>query len=30
LWIGWALQDCLIFGANGQRLDINLIPGSTT
>ena len=29
LWIGWALQDCLIFGANGQRLDINLIPGST-
>jgi len=30
LWIGWALQDCLIFGTNGQRLDINLIPGSTT
>ena len=29
LWIGWALQDCLIFDANGQRLHINLIPGST-
>ena len=29
LWIGWALHDCLIFDANGQRLHINLIPGST-
>ena len=29
LWIGWALQDCLIFDANGQRLHINLISGST-
>jgi len=28
LWLGWLLQDCLIFDPQGQRLDINLIPGS--
>ena len=28
LWLGWVLQDCLIFDHQGQRLDINLIPGS--
>jgi len=28
LWLGWLLQDCLIFDHQGQRLDINLIPGS--
>ena len=28
LWLGWMLQDCLIFDHQGQRLDINLIPGS--
>jgi multiple sugar transport system ATP-binding protein len=28
LWIGWALQDCLIFDASGQRLNISLMPGS--
>jgi len=28
LWLGWLLQDCLIFDHQGQRLDINLIAGS--
>ncbi len=28
VWLGWMLQDCLLFDPQGQRLDLELTPGS--
>jgi multiple sugar transport system ATP-binding protein len=27
LWLGWMLQDCLLFDQQGHRLNLQLIPG---